>query len=91
MKDIFEIVESLEDFGLLPKGVSKTIQNETIEETQGFLSMLLGTLGKSLLGNISAGKGTSRAGKEIVRAGYGNEKDPKTITKRQDHENRMDF
>ena len=53
--------------------------------------MLLVTLGKSLLGNISAGKGTSRAGKEIVRAGYGNEKDPKTITKRQDHENRMDF
>ena len=74
MKDIFEIVESFEDCGLLPKGVSKTIQNETKEEKRGFLSTLLGTLGKSLLGNISAGKGASRAGEEIVKAGYANEK-----------------
>ena len=51
-EDIFEIVESLEDSGLLPEGVSETIQNEAKEQKGGFLSMLLGTLGASLLGNI---------------------------------------
>ena len=57
MTDIIEIVESLEGSGLLLKGVSKTIQNEAKEQKGGFLSMLLGTLGASLLGNILAGKG----------------------------------
>ena len=56
MKDIIEIVNSLEDSGLLLKGVSETIQNEAKEQKGGFLSMLLGTLGASLLGNILAGK-----------------------------------
>ena len=49
MKDIIEIVKSLEDSGLLLKGVSETIQNEAKEQKGGFLSMLLGTLGASLL------------------------------------------
>ena len=62
MKDIFEIVESPEDSGLLPEGVSETIQNEAKKQKVGFLSMLLGTLGASLLGNILAGKGVIRAG-----------------------------
>ena len=62
MKDIFEIVDSLEDSGLLPEGVSETIQNEAKNQKGGFLSMLLGTLGASLLGNILAGKGVIRAG-----------------------------
>ena len=53
------------------KGVHKTIKNETKEQKGGFLSMLLGTLGASLLGNILSGKGTVRAGEGIVRAGYG--------------------
>ena len=44
------------------KGVAKTIKNETKEQKGGFLSMLLGTLGDSLLGNILAGKGIVRAG-----------------------------
>ena len=57
MKDITEIVKSLENSGLLFKGVSETIQNEAKEQKGGFLSMLLGTLGASLLGNILAGKG----------------------------------
>ena len=57
MKDIIEIVKSVEDSGLLLKGVSETIQNESKEQKGGFLSMLLGTLGASLLGNILAGKG----------------------------------
>ena len=83
MKDIIEIVKFLEDSGLLLKGVSETIQNEAKEQKGGFLSMLLGTLGASLLGNILAGKGAiatsqgrgvNRAGEGIVRAGYGNKK-----------------
>ena len=54
MKDI-RIVKSLEDSGLLLKGFSKTIQNEAKEQKGEFLSMLLGTLGASLLGKILAG------------------------------------
>ena len=54
MEDIIKIVKSLEDSGLLLKGVSETIQNEAKKEKRGFLSMLLGTLGASLLGNILA-------------------------------------
>ena len=57
MKDIIKIVKSLEDSGLLLKGVSKTIQNEAKEQKGGFLSMLLGKLGANLLGNILASKG----------------------------------
>ena len=63
MKDIIKIVKSLEDSGLLLKGVSETVQNEAKEQKGGFVSMLLGTLGASLLGNILAGKGINRAGK----------------------------
>ena len=50
MKDIIKIVTSLEDSGLLLNGVSETIQNKAKEQTGGFLSMLLRTLGASLLG-----------------------------------------
>ena len=71
MEDIMKIVHSLEDSGLLLKGVSDTIQNEAKEKKGGFLSMLLGTLGASLLGNTLAGKGINRAGDGIIRAGYG--------------------
>ena len=71
MKDIIKIAKSLEDSGLLFKGFSETIQNEVKEQRGGFLSMLLGTLGTSLLGNILAGKGINRAGEGIVRADYG--------------------
>ena len=54
------------------KGVSKTIENETKEQRGGFLGMLLGTLGASLLGNLlKGGKGMMRAGEGIVRAGDG--------------------
>ena len=72
MRDIIRIIKSLQDSGLLLKGVSKTIQNEAKEQKRGFLSMLLGTLGASLPGNILAGKGINRAGEEVIRAGYGN-------------------
>ena len=57
MEDNIKIVKSLEDSGLLLKGVSKTIQNEAKKQKGGFLSMFLSTLGASLLGNILAGKG----------------------------------
>ena len=62
MNDIIKIVKSLEDSSLLPEGVSETIQNEAKEQRGGFVSMLLGTLGASVLGNILAGKGINRAG-----------------------------
>ena len=72
MKDIIKIVKSLEDSGLLLKGVSETIRNEAKEQKGRFLSMLLGTLDASLLGNILAGKGINRAGEGVIRADYGN-------------------
>ena len=56
MKDIIKIVKSL-DSSLLLKGVSETVKNEAKEQKEGFLSMLLGTLGASLLGNILTGRG----------------------------------
>ena len=72
MKDIMKIIKALENSGILLKGVSKTIKKSK-EQKGGFLSMLLGTLGASLLGNLlSGGKGIMRAGKGIVRAGEGN-------------------
>ena len=77
MNDIMKIVQALEDFNIFLKGVTKTIKNETKEQKGGFLSMLLGTLGASLLGNVfariwRAGSGNKK-GKEIIRAGYGKE------------------
>ena len=78
MDDILKIVKSLEDSGVLLKGVSETIQNEVKEQKGGFLSMLLGTLGASLLGDLLtknlSGKGVIRAGEGIIRAGYGSKK-----------------
>ena len=86
MDDLFKIIKSLEDSGLLLKGITESVQNEIKEQKGGFLSMLLGTLGASLLGNLLTGKGAfharkrvnkkvkgiHRAGEGIVRAGKGN-------------------
>ena len=82
MKDIMKIIKALENSSILLKGVSKTIKNETKEQKAGFLSMLLGTLGASLLGNVlTGGKGIMRAGDGIVHAGFGSKKTPKfTVT-----------
>ena len=74
MDDILKIIKSLEDSGLLLKGVSETIQHEAKEQRGGFLSMLLGTLGVSLLGDILSGKGVIRAGEGAIRAGYGSKR-----------------
>ena len=77
INDIIKI-RSLEDSGLLLKGVTDTVQNEVKEQKGGFLSMLFGTLGASLLGNLLTGQGIYRAGKGrgegVLRAGYGNNK-----------------
>ena len=71
MNDIIKIIEGLENSDILLKGVTKTIENETKEQRGGFLSMLLSTLGASLLGNLLTGKGMMRAGEGIVRVGEG--------------------
>ena len=74
MGNILKIVKSLEDSGVLLKGVSETIQNEAKEQRGGFLRMLLGTLGVSLLGDLLtknlSGKGIIRAGEGVIRADY---------------------
>ena len=94
MNGILKIVQALEDSGLLLKGVTETVQNEVKEQKGRFLSMLLGTLSASLLGNLLTGKGTyraekgkgiNRAGERIVRAGYGR---PSSSAL---HNNKIDF
>ena len=71
MNDIMKNVQALEDSNILLKGVTKTIKNETNEQKRGFLSMLLGTLGASLLGDLLtknlSGKGTLRLGEGIKK------------------------
>ena len=69
INDIMKIVKPLEEFGLLIKSVSQTIKNEGKKQKGGFLSLLLGTLGASLLGNLLTRKGTIRAGEGTIRAG----------------------
>ena len=66
-----KIVQALEDSNILLKGVSETIKNETKEQKGGFLSMLLSTLGASLLENLLTGRGFVRAREGTMRAGYG--------------------
>ena len=75
MQDIIKIIKELENSDILLKEVSKTIENEIKEQRGGFLSMLLETLGASLLGNLLTRKGIIRAGDGIVRAGEGSKKD----------------
>ena len=62
MDDIMEIAQALEDSNILLKGITKTIKNETKEQKREFLSMLLGTLGASLLGDLLI--------KKIIRKRY---------------------
>ena len=78
--NVIKIVQALKDSNILLKGVTETVKNERKEQKGEFLSMLLGTLGASSLGNLLTGKGFVRAGynnnkgKGVVRAGYGNNK-----------------
>ena len=81
VNDIIKIIQTLENSNILIKGVTKTIKNERKEQKGGFLSMILGSLGASLIGNLLTGKEILRAGsgnkrgKGIVRAGTGKEWD----------------
>ena len=75
MEDLIKIVKFLEDSELLLNGVTESVKNEIKEKKSGFLSMLLGTLGASLLGNLVAGKGVDRAGDGIVKTGKENKSD----------------
>ena len=67
MNDVINIIQALEDSDILLEVISKTIKTETKEQKGAFLSMLLGTLSSTLIGNMLTGKG-------IVRAGYRNKK-----------------
>ena len=71
MDDVMKIIKTLEDSGILLKGVTETIKNETKEQKRGFLSMLLDTLGSSLLGNLLSEKGVIRAGEGTMRTRIG--------------------
>ena len=91
---IIKIIKSLEDSGLLLEEVTKAVQNEVKEQKKGFFSMLISTLGASLLGNlltrkgiygVGKGNGINRAGEGVLRAGYGH---PSSSAL---HRNKIDF
>ena len=95
--DINKIVKALEDSSLLLKGATETVQNEVKEQKGGFRSVLLGTLGTGLLGDLLTGKGAivtnqgrgiyrARKGKGIARAGYGN-----NSSNNNNHNHKIDF
>ena len=74
LNDPLEVIESLKKNGILLDGITETLKTEVKEQKGGFLSMLIGTLGASLLGNMLAGRGVIRAGKGAIRAGYESKK-----------------
>ena len=85
MQDLLKIVKSLEDSGILLNGITELVKNEVKKQKGGFLSMILGTLGASLFGDlltknlsgrdvIRSGEGAIRAGEGTIRAGYGSKK-----------------
>ena len=91
MDDLIKIIKSLEDSGLLLKGVTQSVQNEIKEQKRGFLSMLLGTLGASLLGNLLTGKGAFHAGKGVNEKGKGIHRAGEGIVRAGERSNNMDF
>ena len=78
MQDLLKIVKSLEDSSILLDGITEAVKKDVKEQKGGFLSMLLGTLGASLLGDLLtknlSGRGVIRAGKGTIRAGYQSKK-----------------
>ena len=91
-EDLIKIVKSFEDSGLLLKGVPESVQNEVKEQKGGFLSMLLGTLAASLLGNLLTGKGAiaTSQGREVNKKGEGIHRAGEGVV-RADEGNNMDF
>ena len=78
MQSLLKIVKSLEDSSILLNGITQAVKNEVKEQKGGFLSMFLGTLGASLLGDLLtknlSGRGVTRAGEGTIRTGYGSKK-----------------
>ena len=78
MQDLLKLVKSLEDSRILLNGITETVKNEVKGQKVGFLSMLLGTLGDSLHGDLLTKKLSDRdvirAGEGTIRAGYGSKK-----------------
>ena len=93
IEDITKTVKSLEDSGLLLKAVTETVQNEVKEQKGGFLSMLLGTLGASLLESLLTGKGAiaTSNGWGVYRAGKGKGKGDLRAGYGRPSQNKMDF
>ena len=71
INDIMNLIQLFKESDLLIKGISGTSKNEAKEQKGRFLSVLLGTLAASLLGNLLTDKGTTRASKATIRAGKG--------------------
>ena len=73
MEDIMNTVKAFEESGLIIKDASETTENGAKEQKGGFSSMLWGTLGASLFGNMLAGKGAkaTRQGRGVIRADRG--------------------
>ena len=68
MQDLLRIVKSLDESSILLDGITETVKNEVKEQKGGFLSMLLGTLGASLLGDLLT---KNLSGKGVIRTAYG--------------------
>ena len=65
-----KIVQALENSGILLKDVTKTIKNKTKSQSGGFLSVLLGTLGASLLGDLLTKKFIRKKNCESTERNY---------------------
>ena len=89
MDDLIKIIKSVT--GLLLKGVTESVQNEIKEQKCGFLSMLLGTLSASLLGNLLTSKGAFHAGKGVNKKGKGGHRAGEGIVRAGEESNNMDF
>ena len=78
MQDLLKIVKSLGNSGILSDRITETVKNDVKEQKGGFLSVLQGTLGASLLGELLtknlSGRDVIRAGEGTIRAGYGSKK-----------------
>ena len=68
---VMKIVKFLKQAGFLIKAVSESIENDAKDQRSGFLGMLLGTLGTSLLESLLAEKEVIPAGEETTTAGEG--------------------
>ena len=91
IEDLIKIVKLLEDSGLLLKGVTESVKNEIKEQKGRSLSMLLGTLGASLLGNLLTGKGAFHAGKGVNKKGKGIHRAGEGIVRAGEGSDNMDF